>query len=276
MLQLKTRHMQIRTLGVAVVLGTVSFAAAAEDIAAPTIAEKCFPAEGLVKFYEKMGSLKPARTDTLEAVMNAQFSRDDTAVSFPKFWSRSEGADTVFEVSAKGQVIDFHTRLKTLPKTADLCGEALSQDGKEPKIGLSIDNDVLFKNRTGPYSLAELQDGVADGKSFYKKMFGGPMALLVPKMTHLSLEYLDKSAPLNVSFSAAGQAVDTPPVEEFGKTFVIALKDIEASGADIMNVNGGAFKLMPSPSVKKMKSLGFTAEEDDAGQDNDDADKGND
>lgn len=242
------------------VLCAISFNAAAEDIAAiPDAKEKCFPADGLVKFYSKMNSLKPARMDTLEVAMTAQFIRDDAAQVLPKFWSRSGGVDTVFTVAADGRVTDFHEKLQTLPQTVELCGQVITQEGEEPRLGISIDNDVLFKDRTGPYSLAALQDGVADGKSFYKKMFGGPMALLVPKMTHLSLEYLDKSTPLTVSFTQAGQVIDSPPVEQFGKTFVIALKDIDASGADTMSVSGGPFKLMPSPSVKKMKSLGFTA-----------------
>lgn len=254
------RQMRGRILIAATVIGLTSINAAAEDISSPAAAEKCFSAKGLVKFYDKMSELKPARTDTLEAVMTAAFEREDDSQALPNFWARSEGVDTPFNVAADGRVTDFHQKLQGLPITAELCGQVLTKEGETSKIGMNIDNDVLFKNRTGPYSLAELQDGVADGKSFYKKMFGGPIALLVPKMTHLSLEYLYKDTPLNVSFTQAGQAVSRPPVEQFGKTFVIALEDIEASGADTMTVGGGAFKLMPSPSVKKMKSLGFTAE----------------
>ena len=253
--------MRYRLIG-ALFISAIAAPAWAEDIPTPA-AEKCFPAEGIVKYYKKMSSLKPARLDTLEAMMSAKFVREDDTIPLPKFWARSDGADTQFNVADDGIVTDFHVKASALPETAQLCGETRTPDGAEPKIGLSMDSDVLFKNRTGPYSLAELQDGVADGKSFYKKMFGGPMALLVPKMTHLSLEYLDKDAPLQLSFTQAGQAVDTPPVDTFGKTFVIALKDIENSGADTMTVGGGAFKLMPSPSVKKMKSLGFTAEGED-------------
>lgn len=264
---LKRRQMLSRVFVSAVIL-SLSVSAAAEDIAAPKLAEKCFPAEGLVQFYAKMTELKPARVDTLEAVMNAKFHREDDAMVLPKFWSRSGGQDVPFTVKEDGQVPDFHERIQKLPETAELCGQLMTPKGEEPKVGINIDNDILFKNRTGPYSLAELQDGVADGKSFYKKMLGGPMSLLVPSMTHISLQYSDKTAPLKVRFTQAGQAVSRPPIETFGRTFVIALEDIEASGADTFHVDGGPFKLMPTPSVKKMKSLGFRAEgEEDAPKD---------
>jgi hypothetical protein len=254
----------IRYLLLTAIASAISAPAFSDDIATPaTPSEKCFPAEGLVKYYEKMSSLKPARLDTLEAVMSAEFVRDDETIELPKFWSRHAGQDTSFTVSADGKVTDFHPKVKALPKEAELCGQVRTPDGEEPKIGLSMDSDVVFKNRTGPYSLAELQDGVGDGKSFYKKMFGGPMAMLVPKMTHLTVQYLDKDTPLQLSFTQDGAPVAMPPFEKFGGTYVIGLDDIEDTGADTMIVSGGEFKLMPSPSVKKMKALGFSEDEDD-------------
>lgn len=238
--------------------------ALAEDISSQ-VEEKCMPAKAMVKFYEKMTTLKPARLDTLEAVMEAKLTREDETVPFNRLWTRTGGKDIAFSVDADGKVTDFHSKVSTLPREAELCGEIITPEGEKPKVGLSMSSDVLFKNRTGPYSLAELQDGVGDGKSFYKKMFGGPMALLVPKMTHVSLSDLNKPTPLQINFTQAGQSIASPPVEMFGDTFVIALEDIEASGADTMTVSGGPFKLMPTPSVKKMKSLGFTADGEDEG-----------
>lgn len=246
-----------------VIIAAMTTTAYAEDIAAPAATEKCFPVKGIAKYYKKMGKLKPARLDTLEAVMSANFVRENEAISIPKFWARNDDVDTPFAVAADGSVTDFHAKVRTLPEEAELCGEVLTPEGEESKIGMSMGSDIVFQNRTGPYSLAELQDGVADGKSLYKKMMPGPMALLVPKMTHISLEYNEDDAPLEVIFTQAGQAVSSPPIENFGGTFVISLEDIEASGADTMTVGGGEFKLMPTPSVKKMKSLGFSAEDEE-------------
>lgn len=252
-----------KVLLIAAGLSVISTPALAEDIASPTAVEKCFSAEGLVKFYEKMSSLKAARLDTLEPVMSAEWERLEEGPAFPKLWTRADGIDMPLTAQADGRIVGFDTRLKTMTKEAEICGEKIDEDEDNPKFNLSFDSDIMFKNRTGPYSLAELQDGVADGKSFYKKMFGGPLALLVPKMTHLTVQYLTKDTPLQLTFTQAGTAVAMPPYEKFGGTYVIALEDIEASGADTMTVSGGEFKLMPTPSVKKMKSLGFSEGEDE-------------
>ncbi len=225
--------------------------------------EKCFPFKGIGKYYKKMNSLKPARMDTLEAVMMAKFIRADETAPLPEFWARHGGVDTPFDVSTDGRVTNFHSIVGRLPKEAELCGKVITPTGEKPKIGLEMDSDIRFKNLTGPYSLAELQDGVADGKSFYKKMMPGPMALLVPKMTHVMVLYDDENTVADLRFTQAGVAVSSPPVEKFSDAYVIDLEDIEASGADTMVVGGGPFMLSPVPSVKKMKSLGFGDDEGD-------------
>ncbi len=251
--------------------GALSSVAHAQETSAvkpdPQDNEKCFPFKGIGKYYKKMTSLKPARMNTLEAVMSAKFIRADETAPLPEFWARVDGSDTPFKISADGTVTDFHSVAGSLPKAAELCGKVITPAGEKPKVGLEMDSDIRFKNLTGPYSLGELQDGVADGKSFYKKMMPAPMALLVPKMTHVMVIYDDENTVADLRFTQAGVAVSSPPIEKFSKAYVINLEDIEASGADTMVVGGGPFMLSPVPSVKKMKSLGFGDDEDESGDD---------
>ena len=255
--------MKTKLFGAALILSFVPLVSAA-DITNSVAEEKCFPVEGLTEFYDKFDKLKPKRLDTLEAVMSAEFIRENQAVDVPKLWARTAGQDRPFLVDAEGRLTDFHAVVITLPQDAQICGEVKTPEGE---IGLSIDSDIVFKNRTGPYSLAELQDGVGDGKSFYKKMFGGAMALFVPKMTHVTIQYINEDTPLDMTFTQGGSPIASPPTEIFGGAHFIALEDIEASGADMMAIGGGEFKLMPSPSVKKMKSLGFTEGDEDEEKD---------
>lgn len=247
----------------------MSTAAHADEAPADaSVNEKCFSADGLVKHVKKMNSLKPKRMDTLHAVMSAKWKRHLSEDPFPNMWTRQAGVDTPLSVNAEGDVADFNARLLTLSKGAEICGQKPAElNEEEPRFSMEVDSEILFQNTAGPYSIAQLQDGVADGKSFYKKMMPGPLALLVPKMTHLMLDYDDETLPLSVRYTKAGAAVDAPPYEMLGTSFVIALEDIEASGADMMHVEGGAFKLIPTPSISKMKSLGVASDEDEEPED---------
>lgn len=223
---------------------------------APT--EKCFPARTAKKTIAKLEGLKPASQDTLEAALTAQFVGRSHTDPQPKLWTRIVGVDEPFTITPDGVVDAFHTRLQALSPDDEICGEVITKDGETSRIGLNIGVDVNFKNTSGPFSLAELQDGVRDGRSFYKKLYPGPMSLMVPKMTHVLVEtVLPDFDTLDVTFTREGEPVAPPTIETFGGAYVIALEAIEASGADQMAIMGGPFRLSPSPSIKKLKSLGF-------------------
>lgn len=240
---------------------------ATENLANPVVEEKCFPIKSINKLIRKTQTIKASKQDTLELIMQAQFTGKTDAGVFPKFYSKSgPNPDTVikpFRISPDGKVLNFHNHLMTLNENAELCGEVTTPQGEKPRVGFNLGSDIIFKNRTGPYTLAELQDGVADGKSWYKRMFPGPLSVMVPKMTHLMVQYgAPNMTAEGISFSKSGVSIEPPVIESFGGTFVIALDAIEALGADSMSVEGGAFILSPVPSVEKMKSLGFDSDSD--------------
>lgn len=243
-------------------LGTPMTAFASSE---ETLKEVCIPIEKLLKIQRKSEKIKASKRDTLELETSAQFQKRDDNRPFPKFYSKEGGVVQPFTVLPSGEVVDFNNRLNALSKDGAVCAEVPVIDGKKSKIGFNIGADIRFKNQTGPYTLAELQDGVADGKTWYKVMFPGPLSIMVPKMTHLMVEYDGTVLSADgIQFSKLGAALPNPLIEEFGGTYVIALKAIEASGADLMSVSGGPFTLSPVPSIEKMKSLGFGTDGNDA------------
>ena len=226
---------------------------------------KCFPVKSVTKLLKKTQKIKASKQDTLGLMMLAKFQGANELATAPRFYSKSDDQIHDFTILPDGAVEGFHEHLITLDENSELCGEVMTPGGETPKIGLSMGSEILFKNRTGPYTLAELQDGVADGKSWYKRMFPGPLAIMVPKMSHIMIDYEDKSLGTNgIIFTKSGVVVATPKVETFGNTYVISLGDIEASGADQLSIQGGAFLLSPVPSVEKMKSLGLSTGDEDA------------
>ena len=234
--------------------------ASAED----SLQEVCIPMEKLLKVQRKSEKIKASKRDTLELETSAQFQPREDNAPFPAFYSKEGDVTELFTVLASGEVVDFNDRLNALSKDGTVCAEVPVIDGEKSKIGFNIGADIRFKNQTGPYTIAELQDGVSDGKTWYKLLFPGPLSVMVPKMTHVMVEYHDEvSSGEGIQFSTQGAAIANPLIEEFGGTYVIALDAIEASGADLMTVSGGPFTLTPVPSIKKMKSLGFGSGGDD-------------
>lgn len=251
---------------VVTLLITTPVIASAEDM--ETV---CIPIEKLLQFQKKSEKIKASKRDTLELETTAQFAPREDNTPFPVLYSKDGKVTEVFKVLSNGEILEFNNRLNALSEDGTVCAEVPVIEGKKSKIGFIIDADIRFKNQIGPYALAELQDGVADGKTWYKLMFPGPLSMMVPKMTHLMVEYDDDVTSANgIQFSKAGTVIPSPMIEEFVGSYVIALKDIEASGADFMSVSGGRFTLSPTPSIKKMKSLGFGADEN-----SDEGDHGN-
>ena len=104
--------------------------------------------------------------------------------------------------------------------------------------------------------MAEISDGVKDGKSHYKKSVGGAAAIFVPKMTHIAITYQVPDATPNVSAVINGE---TTPValEAYGDMWVIDVDALEDSAAETISIAGGPYELYPVPSIQKMESLGI-------------------
>jgi len=67
--------------------------------------------------------------------------------------------------------------------------------------------------------LAELKDGIGDGKSHCKTIMPGPMAMLLPKMTHVMIAYDLIETDAEISAIVRGKEPQDVPIEIFGDIF---------------------------------------------------------
>lgn len=244
-----------------------AFASEGEDMA---VGIKCLPAKKIIKMARKFDKLKPEKRDTVGVVPEMKLSTTGSGKLPERVYFRTGAGEEAFNMDADGWVTDFD-RIGSMDKKGELCMQGKHFAGKqddEAGINLSIDFDVLFKNTSGTYSMAELLDGAKDGKSHYKKMFPGPMALMVPKMTHVGVVYLVEDAALasltpQIFATKDGKKLTGLEVENFDGMFVIGIEDLQNIGADGLKIEGEKYELLPIPSIEKMKSLGFAEDEDE-------------
>ncbi len=256
------RHALIALL-LSIVLGSAAFAKDETDVRKAT---ECIPADDLIKFFSKFNELKPEQRDTVDAIMAAQFVVD-AGVLPERLFYRNQDEELTFAIKDDGSVPDIQ-RLAQQSKDGELCVDDPSRAGlirEEDGVSFSMDFDVKFKNASGVHTIADLKDGAKDGKSFYKKIVPGPIKLLIPKMTHMSVTYDDETVKPEIMAMKGGTIITGLTLEKFGESHMISLQELEGMEADGLSISGGSYSLEPSPSIKKMKSLGF-AEDDDASE----------
>ena len=245
-------------------------ASEAQDMAAGI---KCLPAKKIIKMTRKFDKLKPEKRDTVTTVPEMKLTAKGAGKLPERVYFRTGAAEEAFNMDTDGWVTDFE-RIGTMDKNGELCMQGkhfANKKDEEAGINLSIDFDVLFKNTSGTHTMAELVDGAKDGKSHYKKMFPGPMALMVPKMTHLGVVYLVEDAALaslspQISATKNGEKITGLLAENFGDMYVVGLEDLQNLGADGLKIEGEKYQLLPIPSIQKMKDLGFAEDDDGEGE----------
>lgn len=248
-------------LRVAVLVGTVMLTgtAMAEETEDLT---RCFPAKKLTKMTQKFDSIKPEKRDTLKADVQFMFLKDDDHVLPERFYAKHEDKEWPFDVNADGEVQNLDL-IKTVPKNSELCVQRRA-DVPEGKGGISVNMNIVFKNQSGTHTIEELRDGVKDGRTFYKKMMPGPMALMVPKMSHILVESLDKDSPRTLRFYKDGVPLDGVPLDVLGaQSTLMALSDLDALGVTRIEVSGGAYTLTPTPDRKTLEKFGMVGESED-------------
>ncbi len=246
---------------------STAHASEAADLAAGI---KCMPAKKIIKLTRKFNKLKPEKRDTVGVVPEMKLTTTGESELPERVYFRTGAVEEAFAMDADGWVTDF-ARIATMDKEGDLCMQDEHFAGKKDEdagINLSIDFDVLFKNTSGTHTLAELLDGAKDGKSHYKKMYPGPLALMVPKMTHVGVVYLVEDAALasltpQIFATKDGQKITGLAVENFGGMFVVGIEDLQNMGADGLKIEGNKYELLPIPSIQKMKDLGFAEGEEE-------------
>lgn len=241
-----------------VLLSGTAYASEAEDMA---VGIKCLPAKKIIKLVHRFDGLKPEKKDTVGVTPKMQLTASEGEALPERIYFREGIAEHKFNMDKDGVVTDF-SRIGTMNKKGELCMQGKQFVGKADGasgIDLSMAFDVRFKSNSGNHTTAELVDGTKDGKSHYKKMFPGPMSIMVPKMTHVGVTYLDDAdiAQPKIYAVKAGEKINGLLVEKFGSMFVVGIKDLQNLGADSLKIEGGEYELSPIPSVDKMKKFGF-------------------
>ena len=223
----------------------------------------CFSVEGIADFMKRFDKLDESRTDTIHAIFQANLDvRDDGG--FPdRFYLKSGDEENNLSFDDEGNIQEFTSLVKAAPEGTEICMQDKARAGTpvdQPGAVFNLPVSIRMKNQSGTYDIAELQDGLKDGKSFYKKMVGGAVALLVPKMTHLVVAYEDEATPLEFTVFNGDEPIAAPEAEAFNGGHVIRFKDLKKAGVTTLKVSGGAHHISPAPSVKTMKKFGIGGE----------------
>ena len=230
-----------------------AFASEASDKAAGIA---CIEAGDFVKILGKLDKLKPKQIDTVGMSPIMQLKAIDGGALPSRVYHRYNGAETPFHLDADGYVTDF-TNIKTMHKKGDMCMEdktRIGADDDEDRLSLNIDMDLSFHNTSGVYTMAELKDGLKDGRAHIKKIVPGPVSLIIPKFTHLSIETAD-DVSVDIAAYKEGAALSGLTVLNLEGTQIVSYKQLKTLGADSLRITGGAYTMGPMPSPDDVKNL---------------------
>jgi hypothetical protein len=218
---------------------------------------ECFPIKELVSMLSKFDKLKDSQRDTVGPEIVAKFTINDGGDLPARFYHKHGEEQGMFNVADDGEVTDF-SKVKDLPEEAEICvhdparaGE--SKDASENKF--DVDFGVLFQNRSGSHSLDEIGDGLKDGRAHYKRIVPAPFRMMVPKMTHVTIEYQNPEEKPDIQAFKGETLLSGLVVTPFKIAHVIDVEHLESLGADRLVIAGGPYALEPTPSIEKMQKM---------------------
>lgn len=234
---------------------TSTTALAEEDASNIRKAENCAEVGWIAEKLQKFAELKPGKTDTVGVSPMAHLKLADGPQNYPeRYFIKDQGVETELPIDPTGQLLGFE-KLGSGSDAVELChydpkraGLAFDADG----ISLDINTDVQFHNKSGRHDLSEIKDGLKDGRSHYKKT-AGALSVFVPKMSHVMVKYDDETQPLD--FAAMKGDVELTGIVSIVHCVLpmIKVKDLEAIGADSLEISGGPYRLLPVPGLAAMK-----------------------
>lgn len=239
----------------------VSSAAFADD-AGEVNGTKCKPAKDLIKVISKMSSMKESRTDTVAAFPKMQISAAEGFDLPERLFVRSGSKETDLLVDAEGRVSSLDI-FAGLDKNTDFCVQDKALIGLaegEKSMSMSMDFDVSYKNKSGIHELAELRDGLDDGRAHIKKLVPGPVRFMVPKFDHVLIEYLGEDGetidkePMIFAYKG-DQKIEGLEMDRLENMHFVKIDQLEELGADQLRIDGGAYKMDPSPNAEKIKDF---------------------
>ncbi len=227
-----------------------------EGLADKTAGIECMPAKDFVKILKKLDDLDENKKDTVTMTPVMSFKIHDGGVYPQRVFFRHNTLETPFDLNAEGIVTDF-TKIKDMSKKGDMCMQdktRINQAEDVDGLDLNITMDLLYKNKTGLYSLSELQDGLKDGRSHIKKIVPAPIRILIPKFTHLAVS-ADEGVRVKIEAVKDGANISGLIINQLDGVEIIDFSQLAALGAEYLKISGGDFTLEPMPSPDKIKEM---------------------
>jgi len=219
---------------------------------------ECVPGKQMAKLSDAIAGLDADRLDTINTNPSFTLKPNDGGPAPQRVFVRLGEMETDLKMIEDGEVVDFMPVFAG-QKDAELCvadpvraGQPYVQGGA---YSFSMAFNMNYINSSGRYEMDELSDGLKDGKAALKKMIGGPVALVLPKLSHIYVEYEDEAAEPVFKAQRKGKDVGTPEFTKLGDAYLIDYKSLKALKADTLIVEGGVHTLSPSMSPKRMAKL---------------------
>ena len=200
--------------------------------------ENCFDAGWVSSKLRKLATLKAEKTDTVGVSPSAQYILDDNTQHYPeRVFMKDQGEQTEFPITPNGRLIGFE-KISGASNDVKFChydpkrtGLPFDADG----ITLDINTSIQFHNQSGEHRLGDIKDGLKDGRSHYKKL-AGALAIVVPKMSHIMIEYEDETKALDFTPMKDGAALNETVPIVYCEHPMIKVKDLEDIGLSLIHI----------------------------------------
>jgi hypothetical protein len=219
----------------------------------------CFPTQYAIETVRKLQDADPSKMDVIAPPLKPRFRVFDGG-GLPQRYFITGAAETDFTIEADGATPDFLSKVAQADKDSDICIQdktRMGRPGDDEGLYFEMGLTPEFKNATGRFTLAELEEGTKDGRSIYKKMIPAAARLFMPSTDHLSLRYLTAGTPFQAVAYRGGEALPPIDAELYNEAYIFDLDDLKALKADTLEIKGGDYVLSPVPSVKTMKRFGI-------------------
>lgn len=223
----------------------------------------CFPAKYATEMIRKIDKADDDRRDVVDIKMDPVFKIYDGGDLPDRFFLRLDDAPAQdFTIGPSGAVPDFLAVLNATP-TAEDGGICITDPARAGRPG--DDENLYFEmglrpkfQAAGPrYDTSTLKEGTKDGRELFKKMIPAVARMFMPDIDHLSIHMEDSKMVPVVNLVKGGVVFGTVDTTPYGEGHVVSLDDIKDTGAEAIEITGGAFSLSPSPSIKTMQRFGM-------------------
>ncbi|WP_298915173.1 hypothetical protein [uncultured Algimonas sp.] len=224
----------------------------AQDAPEPLGRDYCFETADMTAMLRKFDGLKDRKRDTVGAEFALGFDLQDGEALPERAELRDGTAVTPIAFDAHHRSTGLTPMLAAASDAAELCIVDPARAGRRPMdmgYRLNMGLGIRFLRTPGTHGLAEIEDGLKDGRSHYKKM-AGAMGFMVPKFDHVAVAGRDEDNPPRLWATADGADIGEPAFTLYDGARLVDVDVLEAMGADGIRIADGYYRLSPSPDAE--------------------------